>query len=189
MEAVLKTTKSFHFLYSFILNSKLLKESQEENSRAMLHLKVEHFSLSTKFFFLYFVFAVLCSSEAVIQIPNNETIPAVIMFGDSIVDTGNNNGLTSVVKCDFPPYGRDFNGGMLTGRFSNGKVPSDFLVEELGIKDLLPAYRDPSLQPKDLLTGVSFASGGTGYDPLTPKIVEFLFLWFKSIIDSRVRCE
>ena len=93
----------------------------------MLHLKMEHFSLSTKFFFLSFVFAVLCSSEAVIQIPNNETVPAVIMFGDSIVDTGNNNGLTSVVKCDFPPYGRDFNGGMPTGRFSNGKVPSDFL--------------------------------------------------------------
>ena len=93
----------------------------------MLHLKMEHFSLSTKFFFLSFVFTVLCSSEAVIQIPNNETIPAVIMFGDSIVDTGNNNGLTSAVKCDFPPYGRDFNGGMPTGRFSNGKVPSDFL--------------------------------------------------------------
>ena len=88
---------------------------------------MEHFSLSTKFFFLSFVFAVLCSSEAVIQIPNNETVPAVIMFGDSIVDTGNNNGLTSAVKCDFPPYGRDFNGGMPTGRFSNGKVPSDFL--------------------------------------------------------------
>nr|POE95067.1 gdsl esterase/lipase exl3 [Quercus suber] len=96
------------------------------------------------------------------------------MFGDSIVDTGNNNGLTSVVKCDFPPYGRDFNGGMPTGRFSNGKVPSDFLVEELGIKDLLPAYRDPSLQPKDLLTGVSFASGGTGYDPLTPQVVSVI---------------
>ncbi|XP_030934786.1 GDSL esterase/lipase EXL3-like [Quercus lobata] len=140
----------------------------------MLQLKMEHFSLSTKFFFLSFVFAVLCSSEAVIQIPNNETVPAVIMFGDSIVDTGNNNGLTSAMKCDFPPYGRDFNGGMPTGRFSNGKVPSDFLVEELGIKDLLPAYRDPSLQPKDLLTGVSFASGGTGYDPLTPKIVSVI---------------
>jgi hypothetical protein len=44
-------------------------------------------------------------------------------------------------------------------------------VEELGIKELLPAYKDPTLQPKDLLTGVSFASGGTGYDSLTPKLV------------------
>ena len=48
-------------------------------------------------------------------------------------------------------------------------------MEELGIKELLPAYRDPSLQPKDLLTGVCFASGGTGYDPLTPKVVVCTF--------------
>ncbi|KAL4650242.1 hypothetical protein ACB092_01G073300 [Castanea dentata] len=130
---------------------------------------MEHFSLSTKFFFLSFVFAVLCSAEAVIQIPNNETVPAAIMFGDSIVDTGNNNGLTSVVKCDFPPYGRDFNGGIN----ANGKI-FKWKVEELGIKDLLPAYRDPSLQPKDLLIGVSFACGGTGYDPLTPKVVSVI---------------
>ena len=40
-------------------------------------------------------------------------------------------------------------------------------MEELGIKELLPAYRDPTLQPKDLLSGVNFASGGAGYDPLT----------------------
>jgi hypothetical protein len=46
-----------------------------------------------------------------------------------------------------------------------------FSVEELGIKEFLPAYRDPTLQPKDLLTGVSFASGGTGYDPLTSELV------------------
>ena len=44
-------------------------------------------------------------------------------------------------------------------------------MEELGIKELLPAYKDPTLQPKDLLTGVSFASGGSGYDSLTPKLV------------------
>jgi hypothetical protein len=49
-------------------------------------------------------------------------------------------------------------------------------VEELGIKELLPAYKDPTLQPKDLLTGVSFASGGSGYDSLTPKLVVGTFL-------------
>ncbi|KAK7850487.1 gdsl esterase/lipase exl3, partial [Quercus suber] len=35
-------------------------------------------------------------------------------------------------------------------------------------------YRDPTLQPKDLLSGVSFASGGTGYDPLTSKIASVI---------------
>ncbi|CAN1824643.1 GDSL esterase/lipase At5g42170 [Linum perenne] len=102
-----------------------------------------------------------------IQIPANESVPAVLVFGDSIVDTGNNNDLSSPAKCNFPPYGRDFQGGVPTGRFSNGKVPSDFLVEELGIKELLPAYKDPKLKPEDLLTGVCFAAGGVGYDDLS----------------------
>lgn len=58
----------------------------------------------------------------------NVTIPAVFMFGDSIVDTGNNNdNLKTPARCNFPPYGRDFQGGIPTGRYSNGKVPSDFI--------------------------------------------------------------
>jgi hypothetical protein len=48
-------------------------------------------------------------------------------------------------------------------------------VEEFGIKELLPAYKDPTLQPKDLLTGVSFASGGSGYDTSTPKVTVCAF--------------
>ncbi|KAJ0568589.1 putative triacylglycerol lipase [Helianthus annuus] len=36
-----------------------------------------------------------------------------------------------------------------------------------GVKEYLPAYLDPSIKDSDLLTGVSFASGGSGYDPLT----------------------
>jgi len=40
----------------------------------------------------------------------------------------------------------------------------------LGIKEYLPAYLDPNLKSSDLVTGVGFASGASGYDPLTPKI-------------------
>lgn len=43
-------------------------------------------------------------------------------------------------------------------------------VEQLGIKEYLPAYLDPNLKSSDLVTGVCFASGASGYDPLTPKI-------------------
>lgn len=43
-------------------------------------------------------------------------------------------------------------------------------VEELGIKELLPAYLDPDLQIQDLSTGVNFASGGAGFDPLTSEL-------------------
>ncbi|KAI3464802.1 hypothetical protein Pfo_021465 [Paulownia fortunei] len=112
----------------------------------------------------------------VINLPENTTIPAVIMFGDSIVDTGNNNYIKTIAKANYPPYGKDFMGGKPTGRFSDGKVPSDLLVEELGIKTLLPAYLDPSLRAQDLLTGVNFASGGAGYDPLTSDIASVLSL-------------
>ncbi|KAJ0781605.1 putative SGNH hydrolase superfamily [Helianthus annuus] len=51
-----------------------------------------------------------------------------------------------------------------------GKLSLVFSAEELGIKEILPAYLDPSLDDKVFLTGVSFASGGSGYDPQTPKI-------------------
>ncbi|KAL2907184.1 hypothetical protein RDABS01_005894 [Bienertia sinuspersici] len=57
---------------------------------------------------------------------NHEKVPAIIVFGDSIVDSGNNNYIATLVKINFPPYGRDFPGGVSTGRYSNGKIPSDF---------------------------------------------------------------
>jgi hypothetical protein len=52
-------------------------------------------------------------------------ITAVYIFGDSIVDPGNNNHRLTEAKANFPPYGQDFPGGVPTGRFSNGLVPGD----------------------------------------------------------------
>lgn len=66
-------------------------------------------------------------SDALVELPSNVTIPAVFVFGDSTVDTGNNNDLITLAKSNFPPYGRDFMGGLPTGRFSNGKLPSDLI--------------------------------------------------------------
>ncbi|EOA34855.1 hypothetical protein CARUB_v10022436mg [Capsella rubella] len=107
----------------------------------------------------------------------NTTIPALIVFGDSIMDTGNNNNLSTPLKCNFPPYGKDFPGGSATGRFSDGRVPSDIIAEKLGLAKTLPAYMNPNLKPKDLLKGVTFASGGTGYDPLTAQIMSVISVW------------
>ncbi|CAK8569104.1 unnamed protein product [Lathyrus sativus] len=112
-----------------------------------------------------------------IKIPPNASFPAVFAFGDSIMDTGNNNNnMKALAKCNFPPYGKDFKGGIPTGRFCNGKVPSDFLAEVYGIKELLPAYLDPNIQPNDLITGVCFASGGAGYDALTSQLAAVISL-------------
>lgn len=118
----------------------------------------------------------LTETVVAIKLPPNLKIPALIAFGDSIVDTGNNNNVKTVVKCDFQPYGINFQGGVPTGRFCDGRVPADLLAEEVGIKSVVPAYLDPNLTPKDLLTGVSFASGGSGYDPITPKLVAAISL-------------
>lgn len=54
---------------------------------------------------------------------------------------------------------------------------ADFkLAEAAGIKELVPAYLDPSLQINDLLTGVSFASGAAGYDPISATLANALSL-------------
>ncbi len=73
------------------------------------------------------VFLFFCTISAKVKLPENKTIPALFSFGDSILDTGNNNNLNTVTKCNFLPYGRDFVGGRPTGRFCNGKVPSDLI--------------------------------------------------------------
>ncbi|XP_051212055.1 GDSL esterase/lipase EXL3 [Lolium perenne] len=103
-------------------------------------------------------------------------VTAVIVFGDSIMDPGNNNGLHTVVKANHAPYGKDFAGHVATGRFSNGLIPTDFIAQGLNVKQLLPPYLGVQHTPEDLLTGVSFASGATGFDPLTPVIVGVISL-------------
>lgn len=40
----------------------------------------------------------------------------------------------------------------------------------VGLKEEVPAYLDPSLSLDDLITGVCFASAGSGFDPLTAEI-------------------
>ena len=53
-------------------------------------------------------------------------VPALFLFGDSASDAGNNNYLETLVKANFPPYGRDFINHEPTGRFCNGKLATDF---------------------------------------------------------------
>ncbi|RYQ95296.1 hypothetical protein Ahy_B08g090418 [Arachis hypogaea] len=88
-------------------------------------------------------------------------VPAIIVFGDSSVDAGSN----------FQPYGRDFLGGKPTGRFSNGRIATDFISEAFGIKPYIPAYLDPKYKISDFASGVSFASAATGYDNATSNVL------------------
>ncbi|XLU56275.1 hypothetical protein S245_050923, partial [Arachis hypogaea] len=40
----------------------------------------------------------------------------------------------------------------------------------LGLKEFLPPYLDPNLTNQELISGVNFASDGSGYDTLTPTL-------------------
>lgn len=104
-------------------------------------------------------------------------VPALFVFGDSIVDPGNNNYIPTLAKANFPPYGRDFIDHKPTGRFSNGKLSTDFIAAGLGLKETLPPYLDPDLSTQELMTGVSFASAGTGYDNLTAEVASVIPMW------------
>ncbi|KAI3724484.1 hypothetical protein L2E82_36263 [Cichorium intybus] len=88
-----------------------------------------HFSCSS-FSFVTFLFTLLLLSEhgrTRVTLPKNVVVPAVIAFGDSIVDQGANNNLSTLVKANFSPYGKDFVDGKPTGRFSNNKTPADMI--------------------------------------------------------------
>lgn len=77
-----------------------------------------------------FVLLMMLLSGAVVkgQDSRSEMVPAMFIFGDSLIDNGNNNNMASLAKANYFPYGIDFNGGP-TGRFSNGYT----IVDEIGI--------------------------------------------------------
>ncbi|CAN4103685.1 unnamed protein product [Withania somnifera] len=104
-------------------------------------------------------------------------IPAIIVFGDSSVDPGNNNHIQTIARSNFVPYGRDFAGGRPTGRFSNGRITTDFISEAAGLEQTVPAYLDPAYNISDFTVGVSFASAGTGYDNATADVLGVIPLW------------
>lgn len=79
------------------------------------------------YFICFVLMSTIRSCEGKVQLPNNVVVKAVFAFGDSIVDQGNNNYIPTIAKCNFPPYGKDFNGGIPTGRFCNGKTPPDLI--------------------------------------------------------------
>ncbi|XP_022142267.1 GDSL esterase/lipase At5g45960 isoform X2 [Momordica charantia] len=100
----------------------------------------------------------------------NRSSAAILVFGDSTVDPGNNNFIDTLFRSNFPPYGRDFVTHNPTGRFTNGRLATDYIASYAGIKEFIPPYLDPNLEMEELLSGVSFASAGSGFDPLTSTI-------------------
>lgn len=60
--------------------------------------------------------------------PQGLQVPCFFIFGDSLVDNGNNNRILTLSRANYRPYGIDFPQGT-TGRFTNGRT----YVDALGI--------------------------------------------------------
>ncbi|XP_031489153.1 GDSL esterase/lipase At1g71250-like isoform X3 [Nymphaea colorata] len=112
------------------------------------------------FFFLCLV-ALLHPSFSEAVTLGKRNVPAMFVFGDSIVDGGNNVFVDRNVTTRFLPYGIDFPTGP-TGRFTNGKNPGDFMSQLLRFPRFLPAFMDPKTTGGMILYGVNYASGGSG---------------------------
>ncbi|KAK1368855.1 GDSL-lipase 1 [Heracleum sosnowskyi] len=87
-------------------------------------------------------------------------VPCFMIFGDSLVDVGNNNILKTWARADYSPYGIDFKPFGPTGRFCNGRTTVDFIAELLGFDHYIP----PSelTNGTDILQGLNFASAAAG---------------------------
>lgn len=90
----------------------------------MSFLSEKQSSATCKILYPVVIVLSICSTT---EAQENGTIPALIAFGDSILDTGNNNNLLTYSKCNFPPYGISFAGRKPTGRFCDGKILTDLI--------------------------------------------------------------
>ncbi|CAK9149243.1 unnamed protein product [Ilex paraguariensis] len=86
-------------------------------------------------------------------------VPCYFVFGDSLVDHGNNNALLTLAKANYPPNGIDFPRGS-TGRFSNGQTSADITAELLGFDEYIPAFA--TANGEEILKGVNYASAAAG---------------------------
>ncbi|RDX57613.1 GDSL esterase/lipase 5, partial [Mucuna pruriens] len=95
----------------------------------------------------------------------SSTTKAFFIFGDSTVDSGNNNYIDTVPenRADYKPYGLNGFFQQPTGRFSDGRVIVDFIAEYAKLP-LIPPFLQPNA---DFSNGVNFASGGAGVLPET----------------------
>ncbi|CAD6210921.1 unnamed protein product [Miscanthus lutarioriparius] len=89
-------------------------------------------------------------------------MPPNFIFGDSLVDAGNNNYIVSLSKANYPPNGIDFFGHQPTGRYTNGRTIIDILGQEMGLGGFVPPYMAPETTGDAVMRGVNYASGGGG---------------------------
>ncbi|EEF43097.1 zinc finger protein, putative [Ricinus communis] len=86
-----------------------------------------------------------------------QDVPAFYIFGDSLVDVGNNMYLKNTIAKPGFPNGIDFGNpvGVPSGRYTNGRTES-------GLKSCTPPYLGPTTTGNVILKGVNYASAASG---------------------------
>ncbi|KAK1582050.1 hypothetical protein Q3G72_011403 [Acer saccharum] len=114
---------------------------------------------STSYFNSFMIFGL---ALAILTVAPLAEARAFFVFGDSLVDSGNNNYLATTARADAPPYGIDYPTRRPTGRFSNGLNIPDIISEQIGQSQPPLPYLSPVLKGHKLLNGANFASAGIG---------------------------
>ncbi|RDX65048.1 GDSL esterase/lipase, partial [Mucuna pruriens] len=134
--------------------------------------------MNTQCLTLCFVLTLLFSLSSPMNSSHSKQIPAVYVFGDSLVDSGNNRHLGINGGANFLRYGIDF-GAKATGRYTNGKTVVDYLgiipisfyaAMHLGLPFVPPYLGLSNHQRNKITTGINYASGGSGILPETSNI-------------------
>ncbi|XP_020209118.1 GDSL esterase/lipase At2g03980 [Cajanus cajan] len=115
---------------------------------------------------LCFVITLLFTLSSAMNSYHSKKIPAMYVFGDSLVDCGNNNHLPSGGP-NYLPFGIDFIGRKPTGRATNGKTLVDFVAMHLGLPFAPPFLGLSNHRRNKISTGINYASGGSGILPET----------------------
>ncbi|XP_076940982.1 GDSL esterase/lipase At2g19050-like [Bidens hawaiensis] len=98
-------------------------------------------------------------TAAVGTVAGSPRVPCYFVFGDSLVDCGNNNDIETSAKANYPPYGMDFPTGV-NGRFTNGRTIADLIGQLRGFDHFLPSHA--SATDEEICSGVNYGSGSAG---------------------------
>ncbi|XP_047938901.1 GDSL esterase/lipase At1g29670-like isoform X2 [Salvia hispanica] len=101
---------------------------------------------------IFSIFIFLVAVNLVPTVHGKKLVPCFFVFGDSLVDNGNNNDRDTVANANFLPYGIDYPNGP-TGRFTN--------AEALGFTDHIPSFATAK-GGDAVVNGTNYASGSAG---------------------------
>ncbi|WOL12693.1 GDSL esterase/lipase [Canna indica] len=152
-------TKKSAYIHNFILYPRLqLMMINHRIPMLKMKMRVTNPKHDDRKLFSCFLVATLAIHCQIVACHASQ-VPAMFVFGDSLVDDGNNNFLSSIAKSNYYPYGIDFLQGP-TGRFCNGRTVIDALCDFLGLP-YLPPYATAGNGSR-LLYGVNYASASAG---------------------------